>query len=115
MRDEFDPEQQVESENVQYDTNEKAKAELDAQLRRRKQAFKSVFNSASPEDIEYVLLDLATFARAFGSRFNPNSRVQDVLEGRAEVVYRIMEALEIDHSALYQKYYDLALKQGTLK
>jgi hypothetical protein len=115
MTDEFDPEQQVENENVQYDRNEQAKADLDAQLRRRKQAYKSVFNEASPEDIEYVLLDLATFSRAFSSRYQDNSRKQDVLEGRAEVVYRIMEALEIEHGALYQKYYNLAMQQGTLK
>lgn len=115
MTDEFDPEHQVETENVQYDKNEQAKIDLDAQLRRRKQAYKSVFNNASPEDIEFVLLDLATFSRAFGTRFNSNSRVQDALEGRAEVVYRIMEALEIDHAALYQKYYNLAIQQGTMK
>jgi hypothetical protein len=113
--DPFDPDVQVESENAQYDKNEQAKIDLDAQLRRRKQAYGSVFGNASPEDIEYVLLDLATFARAFSSRYHDNPRKQDILEGRAEVVYRIMEALEIEHDALYQKYYNLAMQQGTLK
>lgn len=112
--DQFDPMQQHQEEVQAYDESSQTQSQYEAWLRRHQQAYKSVFNNASPEDIQYVLADLAKFSHAYSVRFSTgeSERTHCLREGRAELYYRIADAVELDHSTLYQKYIHM-IQQGT--
>lgn len=102
--DEFDPyapsiEDQIET------LDEKRKAEAYAELDRRKLAYSRVFaGKGEKADVETVMQDLAWFGRLFGSAFRPDAREHALLEGRREVVQRIMDFTRLDRDALFKKY-----------
>lgn len=83
-------------------------------IRRRKQAYTAVFSGkASEADVEFVMLDLAHFCRAYTPTFHPtNPKIQDLLEGRREAYMRIMDFTRLSHDTLYVKYTDAQAKRG---
>lgn len=68
-------------------------------LKDRKTVYTLTFGS--PEGKE-VLKDLAAFCRANESCFNPDSRVNTLLEGRREVWLRIMEYIQLSEEEIYR-------------
>lgn len=75
-------------------------------LARRRQAYAAVFRdgTATKDDVECVCDDLANFCRAYTSTFNADSqKLQDLLEGRKEVFYRIMEHTHLSYDAHFAK------------
>lgn len=102
--DEFDPyapsiSEQLET--IEHAQREKAYAEID----RRKLAYARVFSGKCEQaDVDAVMKDLAWFSRLFTSTFNENERVHALLEGRREVVQRIVDFARLDRDALFKKY-----------
>lgn len=112
--DPFDPNVAVAAENQAYEAvtgNDEKVAEY---VRRRKIAYTAVFGGGGSEaDVEFVMLDLAAFCRAYRPTFHPtNPKVQDLLEGRREVFQRIMDFTRLSHDTLYLKYTDAQTKIG---
>jgi hypothetical protein len=70
-------------------------------LRHRKRNYQRVF---SGQDADYVLQDLAKFCRAERSCFNPDARMQALLEGRREVWLRIKHHLNLTEEELKEIY-----------
>lgn len=86
---------------------------VEAFIRRRKQAYMSVFADPNKaEDLEFVLLDLAQFCRAYAPTFDLNAKLQDLKEGRREVYMRIMDFTRLSHETLFVKYTDAQQKRG---
>jgi hypothetical protein len=84
-----------------------ADALADEILRQRKNAYMRIFQLGigTPDDVETVMLDLASFCRAFESTFDVNADVSRQLDGRREVFLRIMDFTRLDHDQLMQKYH----------
>lgn len=111
--DPFDPEVARQLEDVQYESAVEGNERLSGFIRRRKQAYAAVFSEGPTDkaDIEFVMLDLALFCRAYSPTFNPhNSKIQDLLEGRREVFQRVKDYTTLTHDQLYAKYTDAMLK-----
>lgn len=111
--DMFDPQvaEYVETRAVTIEATENDRVE--AFIRRRVQAYKSVFGDpAKADDLEFVLRDLAQFCRAYSPTFDLNQKVQDLKEGRREVYMRIMDFTRLSHETLYVKYTDAQQKRG---
>lgn len=83
-------------------------------LERRANAYKAVFRPGerSQSDIDIVLKDMALFCRAMTTRYDPEQKKQDMLEGRAEVFYRIKEHVGLTLDELFRLYTDAKLNQG---
>lgn len=112
--DPFDPEVARLAEDKAYETTTDRNEEVDAYIRRRKVAYAAVFSTGetSKDDLEFVMLDLAAFCRAYTPTFHPtNQKIQDLQEGRREVFQRIMDYTRLPHDTLYIKYTDAAMKQ----
>jgi hypothetical protein len=109
--DPFDPElarlEELRAAGIEVDGN----VQLDQFIRRRKQAYAAVFGDTTNEDVQFVIEDLAAFAKAFQPPFDPNPRVQDVLIGRMDVFYRIFEHVHLPVDTLYVRYTDALLKR----
>lgn len=111
--DPFDPAIIIQAEDKAYEKRVAADDDIAAYLRRRKTAYSAVFstNACTQDDLEFVMLDLATFCRAYTPTFHPtNSKIQDLQEGRREVFQRIMDYTRLSHDALYVKYTDAQIK-----
>lgn len=110
--DPFDPEMATYLEGRQEAAAEKSATEVSDYLRRRQQAYTSVFSGkGGEEDVKFVMLDLAHFTRAYSPTWNVNQKVQDLLEGRREVFMRIMDFTSLDHDTLYRKYTDVTTRK----
>lgn len=72
-------------------------------MRERKTAYTLVFGQDTPQS-KAVLADLRRFCRERESTFNPDARVHALLEGRREVVLRILDFVELDLESLVDKY-----------
>ncbi|MDP2619902.1 MAG: hypothetical protein Q8P46_06950 [Hyphomicrobiales bacterium] len=72
-------------------------------LSRRRQAYARVFDDGNA-DAGRVLEDLMQFCRFGQTAFHPDQRVTDVLIGRQEVLYRILDHARLDTDVLFQKY-----------
>ena len=71
-------------------------------LRTRQQAYRQTF---AGEYSRKVLTDLAKFCRANESTFNPDPRMEGVLQGRREVWLRISKHLNLTDEQL-QSYFN---------
>lgn len=113
--DPFDPEIAVQAENAQYEQQTDVSDAVAAFMRRRQSAYKAVFEegTASKEDLQFVMLDLAHFCRAYRPTFHPtNQKVQDLQEGRREVYQRIMDFTRLSHDTLMLLYTDAEAPRG---
>lgn len=72
-------------------------------VRDRKLAYIHVFGMENAAN-RAVLADLKRFCRASESTFHPDGRVHALVEGRREVVLRIMDFLELSIDELCVKY-----------
>lgn len=91
--DPFSP-QDVADVHAEYEKDLKEKSDLFvAYVERRARAYANVFNVGDTDqsDLDFVMLDLATFCYAFKPTFDLNSKRQDLKEGRREVYMRIAE------------------------
>lgn len=70
-------------------------------LRLRKRAYQFTFGR--PEDNE-ALKDLARFAHIGKAPFHPNQRLNDILIGRQEMFFRIIDHLKLSPDELHQLY-----------
>lgn len=113
--DPFDPELATQAENVEYENKTDVSEAVAAFMRRRQSAYKSVFEAgtASKDDLQFVMLDLAHFCRAYRPTFHPtNQKVQDLQEGRREVYQRIMDFTRLSHDTLMLLYTDAEAPRG---
>ena len=112
--DPFDPEVAIAAENKAYEATTDNDEKLAEYIRRRQRAYRAVFSGEGDKaDIEFVMLDLAAFCRAYKPTFHPtNPKIQDLLEGRREVFQRIMDFTHLSHDTLYIKYTDAQTKIG---
>jgi hypothetical protein len=79
--------------------NEQAALDL---IRRRKQAYVHTFK-IEDRFASDVLADLTRFCRGNQSTFHENQRMNDVLQGRREVLLRICDHIDMDEMELYRK------------
>ena len=70
-------------------------------LTTRAQAYKRTFRGASGER---VLNDLAHFCRAHSSTFNPDPRMEGILQGRREVWLRIAAHMNMTEKELWSHF-----------
>jgi hypothetical protein len=113
--DPFDPELATQAENVQYEQGVDVSEAVAAFMRRRKSAYSAVFEAGTPskDDLQFVLLDLAHFCRAYRPTFHPtNQKIQDLQEGRREVYQRIMDFTRLSHDTLMLLYTDAEAPRG---
>ncbi len=113
--DPFDPELATQAENAEYDNKTDVSDAVAAFMRRRQSAYKAVFEAgtASKDDLQFVMLDLAHFCRAYRPTFHPtNQKVQDLQEGRREVYQRIMDFTRLSHDTLMLLYTDAEAPRG---
>lgn len=69
----------------------------------RKQSYEMVFKQDN-RFVKEVMKDLAKFCRLNDSCFNPDPRIHAILEGRREVILRIMKHINLDHDQLWREY-----------
>lgn len=112
--DPFDPELAAQAEDAEYEQTGDMSDALQSFIRRRKGAYTAVFGgNASPDDVQFVMLDLAHFCRAFRPTFHPtNQKIQDALEGRREVYQRIMDFTRLSSDTLFVLYTDAEVLKG---
>jgi hypothetical protein len=86
----------------QYDADQA----VENYLRNRARAYRAVFSTqaCTEGDLEFVMLDLAHFCRAFTSAYAPDQRDHALLEGRREVFLRIFDHVSLSHDVLMQRY-----------
>lgn len=113
--DPFDPELAAQAENAEYERGVDVSEAVAAFIRRRQSAYKAVFDAgtASKDDLQFVMLDLAHFCRAYRPTFHPtNPKIQDLQEGRREVYQRIMDFTRLSHETLMLLYTDAEAPKG---
>lgn len=109
--DPFDPEVARAAEDQQYEQSTVQADTIKAYVERRRRAYKAVFGREDIKaDIAFVMQDLALFSRAFEARFRPDAREHALMDGRAEVFYRIMDYTQLDRDTLYVRI--ATAKQG---
>lgn len=102
--DDFDPYAPSIEEQIER-LDEKRKAEAYAEIDRRKTAYARVFSGKGDKaDVDAVMQDLAWFGRLFNTTFRPDQREHALLEGRREVIQRIVDFTRLDRDALFRKY-----------
>ncbi len=69
----------------------------------RQRAYKMTFGLENIQ-VKTVMADLEIFCRAKNSTFDPDARVQALLEGRREVFLRIQDHLNLSSDKLWTKY-----------
>lgn len=72
-------------------------------VRDRKIAYTQVFGVETPAN-KAVLADLRRFCRASESTFHVDARVHALIEGRREVVLRIIDFIDLSIDELVEKY-----------
>ncbi len=102
--DMFDPATARLEDIAVAERTEQQQITVEQYLRRRQQAYASVFSNAPAEDIEFVMLDLAFFCRAYTSTYDDVPTRAALKEGRREVYNRIMDHTLLDHNTLFVKY-----------
>lgn len=104
--DDFDPEVAQRIEDQEYENKLSEDDAIQAHLRRSKEAYSRVFVSgnATPDDVDFVMRDLAWFCNAHDPLWKSDPREQDRLVARREVYQRIVEYTRLDHSTLVKRY-----------
>lgn len=102
--DEFDPYAPTTEDMLEGVADDK-KLEAYAEIDRRKAAYVRVFSGkGDAADVNAVMRDLAWFGRLHTSTYRPDARDHALLEGRREVVQRIMNFTRLDRDALFKIY-----------
>lgn len=109
--DQFDPAVIKRASEVEQGKAVEQDDELKAYITRRKIAYSRVFKK-DDADVAFVLADLAAFCRAYQARFDVDGRKHALLEGRAEVFYRISDYVGLDNDTLYVKLSKARIRQG---
>lgn len=104
--DPFDPQTAIAVEAHDAEQAEVTADAIAAYVRRRQAAYKAVFGDLDNADVVFVLQDLATYARAFGTAFDPIHAVHALKEGRREMFYRIVDSTRLSHDTLYTMLYE---------
>lgn len=103
--DEFDPEVAQAAEERRYERKASEAEAVEQHIRTCQGAYNRVFKGgASPDDIAFVLSDLAWFCRAYDGQFIGDARLADTFQGRRSVFMRIAEYTKLDHDTLMRKY-----------
>lgn len=104
--DPFSPDDVAEIRDQLESDVEKRDEKVVRYVERRAKAYAAVFSAGdtSQADIDFVLMDLASFTRAFEPTFDVNSKVQDLKEGRREVYLRIMKWAKLPAHILLTMY-----------
>lgn len=79
------------------------KEEIELAMRDRKVAYVQIFKPETTPG-KAVIEDLSKFCRQNISTFHPNERVHCLLEGRREVMIRILDFLQLPVDELCKKY-----------
>lgn len=108
--DEFDPEVIADAQSEALREKEQTEAQDDAKVRRVAEAYRRVFNEGKPmdDDVNIVMMDLASYCRGYSSTFHQDSREHARLEGRREAFMRIMDFTRLDHDTLMRIYLSAA-------
>lgn len=104
--DPFNPEEVAQvHEKLEADFNSRDELVV-KYIERRSQAYGNVFSAGdtSKADIDFVMMDLATFCRAFEPTFDLDAKKQDLKEGRREVYLRIMKWASLPPHVLLTMY-----------
>lgn len=104
--DEFDPETIARLEDAEHEDKQSAEQLLAAHLQRSKEAYTRLFKSGNPtpDDVDFVMRDLAWFCNAYDTLWKDDPRAQDRAVARREVYQRIVEYTGLDHSTLAKRY-----------
>lgn len=73
-------------------------------LASRKNAYTQVFGNPDDVAVKAVMQDLREFCRVSTTTFHPDARVHAALEGRREVVLRILDHVDLPLHELVAKY-----------
>lgn len=85
--------------NSNRTANEQAAIDL---IRRRKQGYVHTFK-VEDRFASAVLADLTAFCRGGQTTFHENQRMNDILQGRREVLLRICDHIGMNERELYEK------------
>lgn len=104
--DEFDPEAVARAEDAAYDAQVANDDAVAQHIRRSKEAYTRVFktHNPSPEDVAFVMHDLAWFCKAYDPQWQDDQRQQDRYVARREVYQRIAEYSSLDSEVLMKRY-----------
>tara|TARA_R100000687_G_scaffold79302_1_gene73442 strand:+ start:1138 stop:1491 length:354 start_codon:yes stop_codon:yes gene_type:complete len=102
----FDPEVAVRAEEALYNRARSQDDAVAAHLRRSKEAYSRVFvgGNATPDDVDFVMRDLAWFCKAYDPQWQDDPRAQDRFVARREVYQRIVEYTRLEHDTLVKRY-----------
>lgn len=89
--------------------------QYEAYIRMRGMYYKEVFSPGptSQDAIDFVMFDLAVFARAYGTTYTrgETERDQQQREGRKELFFRIMGNAKLPHEALFTQYMNAVIEK----
>lgn len=103
--DEFDPEVAQRAEDAVYENKLSRDDAVVQHLRRSKEAYTRVFAGAgTPDDVDFVMRDLAWFCKAYDPQWHSDPRMQDRFVARREVFQRIVEYTRLDTDTLAKRY-----------
>ena len=104
FEDETDPFFIQKQEENEYIARAEGAESVVAHLSRCREVYCRVFaGTASEDDIDFFMRDLAGFART-DILFFPDQRQQDRMTGRKEVIQRIVEYTGLSHDVLVKRY-----------
>lgn len=107
----FDPQVVLEAESRQYEKIVATDEAISNYLTMRANNYQQVFSRNNPA-VEWVLADMAVWARAYSPTWNKDQKIQDLLEGRREFYLRIMEIARLPHDVQFKKYMDAVTQKG---
>lgn len=104
--DEFDPEVAQRVENAEYESQVEDDSAVVAHVQRTKEVYTRLFvnGNATPDDVDFVMRDLAWFTKAHDPQWHPDPRMQDRFVARREVYQRILEYSRLDSDTLAKRY-----------
>jgi|SRR6185437_11673169 len=95
--------------------NKAAQEATKAIVARRRRAYLETFSiNTNPAD-RVVLEDLAKFCRANESTFNPDARIEGLLQGRREVWLRIAQHMNLTDEDAWALYTGVAVRPDVTK
>lgn len=113
--DMFDPQTAVAAEQFVQDQVQLTGDQFTAYVAERQRHYKAVFGNLDSASVRFVLEDLAFFARAHASAFNPDPRLHALIEGRREVYYRIADNTQLPRDLLYERYVAADIERNRTK
>lgn len=112
----FDPQRMAEIERERLEAargDPPDDKEIRQYLELRTMHYKNVFSEGETEkaSLDFVLLDMAQWSRAYSPTWNKDKAVQDLMEGRREFYLRIMEICGVPHDTQFVKYMNAVATQ----